>query len=224
MSGNRLQYEKRCRSTSSEQHCPVRLLAAKRGRKSAPNTATYCHFLAVICGLETTREVAGSIPDYASPYADLDGSGSAMHNLMVATARCKVVTLRGLREQGHGPLRESLTTRTPGSRQGGALDWSGENRGRRCFRRREGDRLLLRDAIDNEKCRQRALIDGGWRLGGIAAQSPRQGRAIERLNGSSTVSSTSTNIDVQSALIHPMAASVGAPVVAVRARPAQCHF
>ena len=65
----------------------------------------------------------------------------------------------------------------------------------------------------------RALNDEGWRPDGIAAQSPWQGRAIERLNDSSTVSSTSTNIDVQSALHHPMAASADAHVLEVRCVP-----
>ena len=221
---NKLRLWTRGLSASSKQPCPRRLQTPRSGSKSAPNTATYCHFLAAICGVETTQEVAGSVADGIPKCAFLDGNGPAMHNLMFATAGWKVAKPRGLRDQGAGPLPEPPRNRTPGSRGGSASGWPGGYRGRRCFRGQEGDRLLLRDACDNEKCGRRALTDEGWRLGEIAAQSPRQGRAMERLNGSSTVSSTNTNIRVQSALDCPMAASADAPLWWSERAPVHGHF
>jgi hypothetical protein len=142
-----------------------------------------------------------------------------MHNLMFATARWKVAKLRGLRDQGTGPLPHSPGNRTPGPRAGSGSGGPRRYPGHRWFQGQARDRLLPCDAGNNESCGRRALNDEGWRLRQIAAQSSRHGRRVERLNGSSTVSSTSTKVRVQSLLHHPTVAYVDARVVEVRPSP-----
>ena len=149
---NRLRLLTRDGGASSKLPCPRRLQVSKGGRKRVPNTATYCHFLAVIRGPEPARNDDRSVAKKAPERAFLDGSGSAMHNLMFASSRWNVVKLRGLCDQGIGPLREAQGSRTPDSGECLGLGWPGERRGRRCFRRQEGDHLLLRYASNNEKC------------------------------------------------------------------------
>ena len=63
---------------------PGRFTGWKRGRKSGPKAATFCHFLTVIRGLKTTQGGAGRSRKSSQRNLLLDDSRRGLQNLMIA--------------------------------------------------------------------------------------------------------------------------------------------
>jgi hypothetical protein len=108
-------------------HDPDQFRVPRSGITSRRESATICHFLAVVRSRETAQKVATLFPKRPAKNTFLDGSLWGLHNLMIATSRMIVVKLRGLRDHSTRRLLESPTSRMPAGR-GSAYDWPGEHR------------------------------------------------------------------------------------------------